>query len=340
LMPPSLRQTRMEYEPAVQLSRSEYFHDRKSQDNCGSSTIDPLSDVIALLGPSTAISKPITGRGPWGVRYAAYYAPGFTIILEGECWITLEGKDPVKLEKGDFLLLPSTPPFSLSSHLGMDCEPRVPMNVAVRHGDQDGDPDFVSIGGTFRIDQVNAALLLALLPTVIHIPASQGRAGRFGTLIELITEESQHDDPRKEMVLQRLLEVLLVEALRWCGIDSGVAGLLSGMRDPALARVLRTMHANVRASWTVAKLAKVAGVSRSAFAARFGEVLGCGPIEYLARWRMALAKDALIRGLKTLDRIADEIGYESASAFSTAFRKRLGCSPGRFARACGGSSAA
>jgi AraC-like DNA-binding protein len=136
------------------------------------------------------------------------------------------------------------------------------------------------------------------------------------------------------MILQRMLEVLLVEALRWRGMapDDAQAGLLKGMRDPALARVLGAMHADVRASWTVAALAKVAGQSRSAFAARFGEVLGCGPIEYLARWRMALAKDALMRGAKTLDRIADEIGYESASAFSTAFRKRLGCPPGKFAR--------
>jgi AraC-like DNA-binding protein len=136
------------------------------------------------------------------------------------------------------------------------------------------------------------------------------------------------------MVLQRLLEVLLMEALRWRSMDThGVpSGLLKGMRDPALARVLGAMHADVRAGWTVAELAKVAGMSRSAFAARFCEILGCGPMEYLARWKMALAKDALMRGAKTLDRIADEIGYESASAFSTAFRKRLGCSPGRFAR--------
>jgi AraC-like DNA-binding protein len=136
------------------------------------------------------------------------------------------------------------------------------------------------------------------------------------------------------MVLQRLLEVLLIEALRWRGFadDEARAGLLNGMLDPVLARVLRAMHSDVRSHWTVADLAKIAGLSRSAFAARFGEVLGCGPIEYLARWRMALAKDALMRGTKTLDGIADEIGYESASAFSTAFRKRLGCSPGKFAR--------
>jgi AraC-like DNA-binding protein len=136
------------------------------------------------------------------------------------------------------------------------------------------------------------------------------------------------------MLLQRLLEILLVEALRWRGIDDDEdrTGLLRGLRDPVLARVLRAIHADVRARWTVADLAKTAGLSRSAFAARFCEVLGCGPIEYLARWRMALAKDALINATKPLDRIADEIGYESASAFSTAFRKRVGCPPGRFAK--------
>ena len=297
--------------------------------------MDPLSDVIALLRPGAAMSKPISGRGRWGVRYAAHDAPGFTIILEGECWLSFDGNEPMRVRKGDFLLLPSTPSFTLSSHPGIACTLGNPMEAPVRHGEQEGDPDFVSLGGTFRIEQANAPLLLALLPSLIYIPASGGRSERLSRLIELIMDECGHDDPGKEMVLHRLLEVLLVEALRWRGIgaDDARAGLLNGMRDPLLARVLRTMHADVRANWTVAALAKIAGLSRSAFAARFGEVLGCGPIEYLARWRMALAKDSLLRGAKTLDRIADEIGYESASAFSTAFRKRLGISPGKFARA-------
>ncbi|PWC53175.1 AraC family transcriptional regulator [Azospirillum sp. TSO22-1] len=299
--------------------------------------MDPLSDIIALLRPSTAISKPITGRGRWGVRYAAHDAPGFTIILQGECWIALDGKEPVKFRQGDFVLLPSTPPFALYSHPGVECPFREPQTAAVRHGDQDGEPDFVSLGGTFQIEKVNAHLLLALLPDIIHIRASEGGAGRLGRVIELIMDECATEAPGKEMILQRLLEVLLVEALRRLGIDpdAAPAGLLNGMRDPGLARALRAMHADVRAAWTVSELAGVAGMSRSAFAARFAETLGCGPIEYLARWRMALAKDALMRGAKTLDRIADDIGYESASAFSTAFRKRLGCPPGRFARSHG-----
>jgi AraC-like DNA-binding protein len=183
--------------------------------------------------------------------------------------------------------------------------------------------------------RANAPLLLALLPSLIYIPATSGRSGRLGRVIDLIMEECAHEEPGKKMVIERMLEVLLVEALRWreIGDEDPRAGLLRGMRDPALARVLRAIHENVRTNWTVADLARIAGMSRSAFAARFGQVLGCGPFEYLARWRMALAKDALMRGAKTLDRIAEEIGYESASAFSTAFRKRLGVPPGRFARA-------
>jgi len=299
--------------------------------------MDPLSDIIALLRPSAAVSKPISGRGPWGVRYAAHDAPGFTIILKGECWVSFEGDEPIKLQRGDFILLPSTPAFTLSSQPGAECKLREPTNVPVRHGDQDGEADFEAIGGSFLIEQVNAPLLLALLPRFIHLPSSEGRSARLGTVIKLIVNECGSEEPGKDMILKRLLEVLLIEALRWRGVGAGDdrGGLLHGMRDQRLARVLSAIHADVRSHWTVAGLARIAGQSRSAFAARFNEVLGCGPIEYLARWRMALAKDALMRGAKTLDRIADEIGYESASSFSTAFRKRLGCPPGQYARSAG-----
>lgn len=299
-----------------------------------SSTMDPLSDVIALLRPSAAVSKPIVGRGRWGVRYVAHNAPGFTIILNGQCWISLDRAAPIQLQKGDFLLFPSTPAFVLSSHPGIGGELREPTGSPVRHGEQGGKPDFESIGGSFRIEQVNAALLLALLPRFIHLRASAGRSDRLGTVVQLIMDECGSEALGKELILERMLEVLLIEALRSRDIadDEDRAGLLNGMRDSGLARVLGAMHTDVRRHWTVAGLAKIAGQSRSAFAAHFSEVLGCGPIEYLARWRMALAKDALLTGANTLDRIADEIGYESASSFSTAFRKRLGCSPGQFKR--------
>jgi AraC-like DNA-binding protein len=132
---------------------------------------------------------------------------------------------------------------------------------------------------------------------------------------------------------------MLVEALRWpsLGHESWPPGLIAGLRDAPISGALRAMHSDVRHGWTVAELAKRAGMSRSAFAARFVTSIGCAPMEYLSRWRMSLAQDALSRGGKSLDQLAEEIGYESASAFSTAFRRRSGCAPGAFARIARGA---
>jgi AraC-like DNA-binding protein len=298
--------------------------------------MDPLSDIIRLLRPHAVFSKPITGRGAWGVRYPAYGLPGFSIVLEGHCWLALEGAEPVLLDRGDFVLLPSSPAFALLSRPGAECVPGRPSQAGVRHGDPEGEPDFTMLGGSFRLEPVSAPLLVALLPRMIHIRSAEADTGRLAQVSGLVREECAADQPGRELVLERLLDVMLIECLRWpaTSLDSLPAGLLAGMRDRALAKALRAMHADVRAGWTVAGLAKLASMSRSAFSARFSQTLGCAPMEYLSRWRMALARDALSRGGKSLDRIAEEIGYESASAFSTAFRRRVGCSPRRFASSC------
>lgn len=296
--------------------------------------MDPLSDVIALLRPHAAFSKPITGRGSWGVRYASYDLPGFALVLSGHCWLAVENAEPVCLDRGDFVLFPSTPAFALSSRPGVTCVLVEPTYTGVRHGDQDGEPDCRMLGGTFRVERANQSLLLALLPRMIHIRSAEGDTGRLARITDLIMEECVADRPGQAMILERLLEIMLAECLRWPGSTPTALppGLLAGLRDPSFAEILRVMHADVRAGWTVADLAKRAGMSRSAFAARFSEILGCAPMEYLSRWRMTLAQDALRRGGRSLDRLAQDIGYESASAFSTAFRRRFGCSPGTFAR--------
>jgi AraC-like DNA-binding protein len=296
--------------------------------------MDPLSQIVALLRPNAVLSKPITGRGTWGVRYDRYDAPSFCIVLTGRCWLTLEQTPARLLERGDFLLLPSTPAFSLVSEPGAACRPGVPSLNPVRHGDPKGAPDFEMLGGTFQIEPVNAALLLGLLPDLVHVRSAENDTGRLARIIDLIRDECAHEWQGRATMLERLLEVLLIESLRWraSGKDAIPAGLLAGMRDPELARALRAMHADVRHEWTVAELAKQSGKSRSAFAAQFHAIVGCAPMEYLARWRMSLAMDALSRGGASLDRVAEEIGYQSASAFSTAFRKRIGYAPGEFAR--------
>jgi AraC-like DNA-binding protein len=295
--------------------------------------MDPLSDAVALLRPSAVLSKPITGRGKWSVRYAAYRQPGFAIVIEGHCWLALEGDRPLGLRAGDFVLLPATPSFTLYSEPGTPCLDAEPSGRPVHHGDE-GPPDFRMFGGAFTIEPANAPLITDLLPRRIHVAAGDEGAGRLSRIVEQVRDECEADRPGRDVILQRLLEVMLVECLRHDPVagDADRAGLLAGMRDPALSRALRAVHENVRHGWTVAELARVAGVSRSVFAARFQQVLGCPPIEYLVRWRMALARNALVQGGKPLDRLAEEIGYESASAFSTAFRRRYGCAPGRFAR--------
>lgn len=294
--------------------------------------MDPLSHLVALLRPHAALSKPISGRGRWGVRYAAYDAPGFALMLSGRCWLEPAGAPAIALERGDFVLLPSTPAFALMSEPGVACAPGVPSFTPLRHGEAAGAPDVEMLGGTFSIAAVNAPLLLGLLPEMVLVRAQD--AGRIRRLVDLIMEECADTLPGREMIVQRLLEVLLVEALRWPGRDEAhaSAGLLAGMRDLGVSAALRAIHADVARGWTVAELAQLAAMSRSAFAARFKACLGCAPMEYLARWRMRLAQDALSRGGVPLDRLAEQVGYESASALSTAFRKRIGCAPGAFAR--------
>ncbi|MET1110510.1 MAG: AraC family transcriptional regulator [Allosphingosinicella sp.] len=295
--------------------------------------MEPLSDVIALLRPHAAISKPITARGEWGVCYEAYEQPGFALVLDGQCWVALGARAPVRLARGDFVLLPATPAFSMTSRPGAECVAARPAATPVRHGLAGGEPDFRMLGGSFRIEPANAPLLVALLPELIHVQAADTTS--LSRVVGLIRDECEADRPGGEMILRRLLEVMLIEALRRETISeegSLEAGLLAGLRDPAVARALRALHADVGRRWTVASLAQIACLSRSAFAARFRSTVGCAPMEYLARWRMARARDALGRGGMPLDRLAEEVGYESASAFSTAFRRRVGCAPGGFAR--------
>jgi len=138
--------------------------------------------------------------------------------------------------------------------------------------------------------------------------------------------------PGREAILSRLIEVMLIEMLR-CETAAWFphVSVLGGLSDPQLAKALAGIHGDASRGWTVAELAQRAGMSRSVFARRFSEAVGTAPVEYLLRWRMALAKDALLHGGGTLDEIAARIGYKSASAFSTAFRQRVGCPPSDYA---------
>jgi transcriptional regulator GlxA family with amidase domain len=134
-------------------------------------------------------------------------------------------------------------------------------------------------------------------------------------------------------VLTRLVEVLLIEALRSTSGEDAPPGLLRGLADARLAPAIRQMHGQLARSWTVAELANPAALSRSAFFERFTRTVGLPPMEYLLAWRMAVAKDLLRRQDLGISEIAERVGYGSASTFSTAFSRHVGQAPSRYARA-------
>jgi hypothetical protein len=127
--------------------------------------MDPLSEIITLLRPHAALSKPITARGRWAVRYQAHDAPGFTLILTGQAWVTFEGSAPLRLAEGDFLLMPTTPAFSLSSEPELAGPLLEPSKEAVRHGEQDGEPDFAALGGSFLLSRPTPLFCSPCCPT-------------------------------------------------------------------------------------------------------------------------------------------------------------------------------
>ena len=185
------------------------------------------------------------------------------------------------------------------------------------------------LGGCFAFDSPDAALLVSLLPSIVHVRGVE----RLSVLVRLVGEEASERRPGRDLVLTRLVEVLLIEALRAAPGDDAPPGLLRGLADARLAPAIRQMHGQLARSWTVAQLAKTAALSRSAFFERFTRTVGLPPMEYLLAWRMAVAKDLLRRQDLGLAEVAERVGYGSASTFSTAFSRHVGQSPGRYGRA-------
>lgn len=297
---------------------------------------DPLAAVIALLRPQTVLSKVISGSGGWSVRYAAHVDPGFCLVLDGSCFLAVDGVATVELAQGDFVLLPSTPGFTLASDLGIAPTRGVPVyGGELRHGMKSGPPTMRMLGGSFRFDRASAQLVLRLLPAIVHVRRGEAGAERLRQTAELIGEETRTQRPGRDSILERLVEVLLIEALRFRPVSTAKQeqGLLAGLAQAALARALHRIHVDVARRWTVAELARVAGMSRAVFAERFTRTVGMPPMQYLLEWRMAIAKDMLRRDRPPLAEVAERVGYQSASAFSTAFSRLAGCSPSEFARA-------
>lgn len=294
--------------------------------------IDPLADVVSLLRPSMRFSKLVVGAGPWRVHRSDPGDLFYCVVLEGECLSSPGAGEPIHLMAGDFLLAPSAREIVASSR------PPPPLEVAnqpvalgdgvFRLGLADATLDVRMLIGHCHFESPDVALLVSLLPKRVHVRGRQ----RLEMLVKLVGEEARADRPARDMVLSRLLEVLMIEALRAIGDSSALPGLVHGLADARLANAIRAIHAEPTRAWTVAELAGQAALSRSAFFERFRRTVGVAPMAYLLAWRMALAKHMLRNGQQRIADIAERVGYSSASTFSTAFARHIGMTPTQYAK--------
>ncbi len=276
------------------------------------------------------------GRGDWAVRFPQKSNVVFGLIVAGSCYLDYPDRELRQLRAGDFLVMNAPPSWMLRHGARVTPVDFEPAGIAastsvVSVGSEGGDLTRI-IGGHFSFDTANANLLAELVAPIIIVQSSVDIAWRLRSILDLINDEVAVERPGQQLILDRLLQVLLLETLRNQLGQAAIVrkGLLSGLADPKVAAALQALHNDVRRNWTVETLADHAGMSRSAFAARFHERVGVPPVEYLRNWRLALAKDALNSSDRPLADVALASGYASTSAFSTAFSRSVGSPPGSY----------
>jgi len=294
--------------------------------------LDPLAQAVGMLQPDLSYSKLVEAAGAWRVRRSEAGQPFFVVVLDGSPGLEAEGHAPLLLRPGDFVLIPSANDFATSSTDPAPADDADTMPVEVRPnlfrlGDPNAAPEVRMLVGYCTFGSRDAALLLTLLPRLIHVRGED----RLTMLVRLADEEARSNRPARDVVLGRLMEVLLIEALRSSGPGCG-SGLLGGLGDDRLAVAIRQIHERPTTAWTVASLSRAAAMSRSAFFERFKRVVGVAPMAYLLQWRMVLAKERLRLGTGTIAEIARGVGYGSASTFSVAFSRHVGVPPSSYAR--------
>ena len=299
--------------------------------------MDPLSDVLSLLKPRSYMSKGFEAGGAWSVQFPDHYQSiKCNAIITGECWLAVDSvPGAVHLKAGDCFVLPAGRPFRLASDLSIPPVDAGPIFQQARDGGTvscNGGKDFFLTGSRFAVSGTHASTLLAMLPPVVHISKESDKAS-LRWAVERMMEELREQRPGGLLIAQHMAHMMLVQALRM-HVDNAAEGESSGwfaaLADRQLSKALNAMHENPAQRWTVQTLAEQAGMSRSVFSQKFKLAVGNAPLEYLTRWRMLLAGDRLTNSKEPVSAVALSLGYESESAFSTAFKRTLGCSPRQY----------
>lgn len=298
---------------------------------------DPLSDVLSLLKPHTYVAGGFDLSGHWSIGFDPHTGIKCYALLSGACWLALDGQaEAVRLERGDCVLLPNGRRFRLTSDLGLKSTPFEELHAFEwRSGiaTLNGGGDAMILGGHFAFAGAHADVLLGAMPPVVHLREDRHRTNLQWAL-EQMRLELVEAQPGGVLVAQHLAHMILVQALRLylSGLAGRHVGWLFALADPQLAAAIGAMHAEPGTRWTLPTLAEKAGMSRSSFARAFKATVGTSPLDYLTRWRMLLAGARLTNGKEPLSLIAMSLGYDSESAFGTAFKRIMGCSPRAYAR--------
>lgn len=278
---------------------------------------------------------------PWAVRIEDRAPLTVMLMVRGEAWIMPDGGERVRLRPGDLAIARGPDPYTCADDPdtapqalilpGAECrypdgrELNGSMDLGVRTWGDRLDGSAVMLIGTYLWQGEVSGRLLDALPPLLTLPAEVWDC----PLTPYLMEEIVRDEPGQEVVLDRLLDLLVIAAL-WAWFsrpEAAAPAWYRALADPVVGRVLRLVQDDPAHPWTVASLAAKAGVSRAALARRFTELVGEPPMTYLTGWRLALAADALRDTEDTLDAIARRVGYGSAFALSSAFKRVYGVSP-------------
>lgn len=308
--------------------------------------MDPLSDVLSLMRPRNYMSAGFDAGGDWSIQFPDQQKSiKCGAIVSGGCWLAVEGvAEPVRLEAGDSMLLPSGRPFRLASDLALEPVGASSIFASVSKGGivtHQGGGDCLLVSSRFALDGHYASMLLGVLPPIVHLRGG-GEQTTLRWSVERMMQELRAPQPGGFLVIQHLAHMILVQALRLHMAEGprGGVGWLFALGDRRMGTAIAAMHGDPARRWTLQALAELAGMSRSSFAQRFSETVGKPPMDYLMRWRMLLAADRLVHGREPVSAISLSLGYESESAFSTAFKRVMGCSPRQYGRVGNPPSAA
>jgi AraC-like DNA-binding protein len=299
--------------------------------------MDPLSDVFSLLKVKSVLSARFEAADPWALRFPAYRHVKFGGVIKGDRWVWIDGViKPVKLEAGDFYLLTDGSPYCFASDPGVGLQDgeavfasHLGADGIVRYGR--GEARTISVGGLFEFDGDTSGLLLDFLPPLVHVSADSPDAGALRAALELFRAETESVRPGAAAMAGSIASIVLVNILRaHLAANPRSTGWLGALSDPRIGSALRMVHEAIARRWKVEELASKVGMSRTAFIERFKDLVGLPPLEYLIRWRMTIAKDALKTSDDNLSSIAAAVGYASETTFSSTFKRMFGQSPSRY----------